>query len=47
MSPCTKSDTVKSLLLFRETLKLPYDPCNHEVNKVNVSFLLPLMYCSK
>lgn len=48
MSARTKSDTVKSPLVFRETLKSRkfYDPCNHEVNKVNVSFVLPVMYCA-
>lgn len=48
MSACTKSDTIKSPLVFRETLKSRqfYDPCNREVNEVNVSLLLPVMYCA-
>lgn len=39
-SAWTKSDTIRSPLVFREILKSRkfYDPCRHEVNKVNVSF---------
>lgn len=48
MSACTKSDTIESPLVLRKTLKSRkfYDPCNHEVNEVNVSFLLPMMCCA-
>lgn len=45
VSAYAKSDTLKSPLIFRETLisRKFYGLCNYKVNKVNVSFLLPVV----